>query len=525
MTLQVTDQSVIYWRLPITLHKAWVQIRGSSRLRAPPGHGQCSGRAPLRELSRRVVAVPARTAPGGDGDLPVRAHRGRPGRRRRAHAPSARGPRRPSAPTCRRCRTGVPDAALADGVPARWPVLRQQACRRTLLPCSTPSSRTCSRRATPTARSCSTTAAARPTRSGACCCTCMACGDGALRQSDAICTALQLANFWQDLSVDRPRGRLYVPRPTCAATGSTCAGCWSGRRCRDCSALVADLVRWARELMADGAPLACACPAAPAGNCAWWCKAACASSRRSTPWTSPLSQRPRVGRTTRTAAAVARTVDAPAALARQAKPPSAPSSTCRTRPPRAVRRFYYAFLFLPPPRRAAITAFYAFCREVDDVVDEVSDPGVAATKLMWWRKEVASAFAGQPSHPVMKALMPLAADSTSKPAHLMAVIDGCQMDLEQSRYLDFAGPVALLPPGGRHRRRGRGQHLRPHRSGDRAVCAPARPGDAAHQHHPRRRRRRAARPHLPADVGAEAVRREGAGDPQARGATAIASPR
>ena len=50
--------------------------------------------------------------------------------------------------------------------------------------------------------------------------------------------------------------------------------------------------------------------------------------------------------------------------------------------------FYYAFLFLPPPRRAAITAFYAFCREVDDVVDEVSDPGVAAIKLAWWRKEV-----------------------------------------------------------------------------------------------------------------------------------------
>ncbi len=43
--------------------------------------------------------------------------------------------------------------------------------------------------------------------------------------------------------------------------------------------------------------------------------------------------------------------------------------------------FYYAFLFLPPPQRAAITAFYAFCREVDDVVDEVHDTGVAATKL------------------------------------------------------------------------------------------------------------------------------------------------
>jgi len=101
--------------------------------------------------------------------------------------------------------------------------------------------------------------------------------------------------------------------------------------------------------------------------------------------------------------------------------------------------FYYAFLFLPPPRRAAITAFYAFCREVDDVVDEVSDPGVAATKLAWWRKEVASAFGGQPSHPVMKAVLPHATAYDIRAEHLLAVIDGCQMDLDQSRYLDFAG--------------------------------------------------------------------------------------
>ena len=101
--------------------------------------------------------------------------------------------------------------------------------------------------------------------------------------------------------------------------------------------------------------------------------------------------------------------------------------------------FYYAFLFLPPPRRAAITAFYAFCREVDDVVDEVSDPGVAATKLAWWRSEVASAFAGRPNHPAMKALMPHVALYGIRADHLLAVIDGCQMDLDQSRYLDFAG--------------------------------------------------------------------------------------
>ncbi len=101
--------------------------------------------------------------------------------------------------------------------------------------------------------------------------------------------------------------------------------------------------------------------------------------------------------------------------------------------------FYYAFLFLPPPQRAAITAFYAFCREVDDVVDEVSDPGVAATKLAWWQREVQQAFAGQASHPVMQALMPHTAAFGIDAAHLLAVVEGCQMDLQQSRYLDHAG--------------------------------------------------------------------------------------
>lgn len=99
--------------------------------------------------------------------------------------------------------------------------------------------------------------------------------------------------------------------------------------------------------------------------------------------------------------------------------------------------FYYAFLFLPRERRAAITAFYAFCREIDDVVDEVTDPGVAHTKLAWWQAEVIKAYAGTPSHPVMKALMPLAPGYQIEARHLQAVIEGCHMDLAQNRYLDF----------------------------------------------------------------------------------------
>lgn len=102
--------------------------------------------------------------------------------------------------------------------------------------------------------------------------------------------------------------------------------------------------------------------------------------------------------------------------------------------------FYYAFLFLSTDKRAAISAFYAFCREVDDVVDEVSDPSVAAQKLAWWEKEVQAAFAGQElpqRHPVLRALMPYAPIYGITAAHLLAVIQGCQMDLQQNRYLDF----------------------------------------------------------------------------------------
>ena len=101
--------------------------------------------------------------------------------------------------------------------------------------------------------------------------------------------------------------------------------------------------------------------------------------------------------------------------------------------------FYYAFLFLPPTQRAAITAFYAFCREIDDVVDDMVDPSVASNKLAWWQTEVTQSFAGQPSHPVLQALMPLAAEFQIEQHHLQSVIEGCQMDLTQTRYLDYPG--------------------------------------------------------------------------------------
>jgi phytoene synthase len=114
-----------------------------------------------------------------------------------------------------------------------------------------------------------------------------------------------------------------------------------------------------------------------------------------------------------------------------------PDAYCQDKAARSGSSFYYSFMFLPPERRRAITALYAYCREVDDVVDECSDVGVARTKLAWWREELLRLESGQPQHPVTQALQPHMQALSLRIEHLRAVIDGMAMDLEQHRYLDF----------------------------------------------------------------------------------------
>jgi phytoene synthase len=115
-----------------------------------------------------------------------------------------------------------------------------------------------------------------------------------------------------------------------------------------------------------------------------------------------------------------------------------PDDYCQQKAAQSGSSFYYSFLFLPPERRRAIVALYAFCREVDDVVDGVSDVDVARAKLAWWRREVAAAYDGAPQHPVAQALQPVVARFGLPQAHLQTIIDGMAMDLDQVRYLDFA---------------------------------------------------------------------------------------
>ncbi len=115
-----------------------------------------------------------------------------------------------------------------------------------------------------------------------------------------------------------------------------------------------------------------------------------------------------------------------------------PDEYCQKRAASSGSSFYYSFLFLPPPRRRAIMALYAFCREVDDVVDECNDADLARTKLAWWRKEIAEVFGGQPSHPVARALVPVVREHDLPAKYFGEIMDGMEMDLRYNRYPDFA---------------------------------------------------------------------------------------
>lgn len=115
-----------------------------------------------------------------------------------------------------------------------------------------------------------------------------------------------------------------------------------------------------------------------------------------------------------------------------------PDEYCQQQTGASGSSFYYSFLFLPPAQRRAITALYAFCREVDDVVDECSDTQVARIKLAWWREEIINTFLDKPSHPVTRALQPAIHAYPLPQTLFLELVDGMEMDLQPARYASFA---------------------------------------------------------------------------------------
>lgn len=114
-----------------------------------------------------------------------------------------------------------------------------------------------------------------------------------------------------------------------------------------------------------------------------------------------------------------------------------PQQYCQQKTAKSGSSFYYSFMFLPKQKREAITALYAFCREVDDIADECTELQVAQVKLSWWRTEIENLYLSKPIHPVTKALLPHVKTFNLDAEHFIEIIDGMEMDLNFNRYEDF----------------------------------------------------------------------------------------
>jgi phytoene synthase len=105
---------------------------------------------------------------------------------------------------------------------------------------------------------------------------------------------------------------------------------------------------------------------------------------------------------------------------------------------RSGSNFYYSFLFLPRRKREAMYALYAFCRTVDDAVDQGgSGPSDQRRILAEWRSELRRAYAGRPTQPIAVRLADVVRAFPIPREHLEAILDGVEMDIDKRRYQSF----------------------------------------------------------------------------------------
>ncbi len=113
------------------------------------------------------------------------------------------------------------------------------------------------------------------------------------------------------------------------------------------------------------------------------------------------------------------------------------SAYCREITRQQAKNFYYAFLFLPRPKREAIYAVYAFCRYCDDAADEEHADTTQQALLDEWRQELNNCYAGKPTHIITQALHPVIETYTIPRHYFEELIDGVEMDLTIQRYSTF----------------------------------------------------------------------------------------
>jgi squalene synthase HpnC len=297
------------------------------------------------------------------------------------------------------------------------------------------------------------------------------------RLSDATCTALQLANFWQDVSRDLEKGRIYIPLDAAAAQGLSDTDIVEHRFDDRYVRLMKDLIARTRTLFAEGMPLAQMVDGRLSIDLEMFSRGGLAvlDAIESTGYDT-LHHRPSIGKATQ-ARLLGRTLvnqllprktsDHPAvesskvdgvALSAllQREPDIAASYEECHRIARAARsNFYYAFYLLPRPKRDGLAALYAFMRLVDDVADEGDDLAAKQRGLAKWRAAFDEAITGQsqafdgtsvkplPSEPLYgeTEVLPALVDTMQRykmPArYLHDLISGAEMDLTIKTYPTF----------------------------------------------------------------------------------------
>jgi len=294
--------------------------------------------------------------------------------------------------------------------------------------------------------------------------------------SDATCTALQLANFWQDVSRDLEKGRIYIPLDAAAAQGLTENDIVERRFDDRYVRLMKVLIARTRSLFAEGAPLAKMVGGKLSVDLDMFARGGVAvldaieAMRYDTlhhrPFVSKAKQASLLGRAfvtylTSDRQETQRTVAAPAVVgAQHAAPllgmtPSDSYAECHRIARAAHSNFYYAFFLLPKPKRDALAALYAFMRLVDDVADEGDDLAAKQRGLAKWRAALDEAVTGQEqlfdgNTALNSALSSLSGAAQVLPAlvdtmrrykmparYLHDLISGAEMDLTLRSYPTF----------------------------------------------------------------------------------------
>jgi squalene synthase HpnC len=278
------------------------------------------------------------------------------------------------------------------------------------------------------------------------------------RLSDATCTALQVANFWQDVSRDLEKGRIYIPLDIAEAHGVSESDIVE-RRFSDCYVgLMKDLIARSRQLFAQGMPLAKMVDARLSIDLEMFSRGGLAVlDAIEAHGYDTLNRRPKIAKA-KQARLLGRSLIAH--LGAKVFPVGAPNSATQTLGSRVVgdaalssdatesyeichniaraarSNFYYAFYLLPKQKRDGLAALYAFMRLVDDVADEGDDLNAKRRGLAKWRAELDEAVTGLDQRFDGNAALPLL-DSASVGAKqvLPALVDTIRRYKMPTRYL------------------------------------------------------------------------------------------